>query len=91
MDRGFYSEEKINALFKDHVKLLIAGKMGLSFIKKQMQMSTMFKTYTLQGALDKLDVIQCFEVPGQKFRVGEILEKQKEIYRCLGLEPPASL
>jgi transposase len=63
----------------------------LSYIKKQMQNSDLFKSYTLQGALDKLDVIECFEEPGQKLRVGELLEKQKDIYESLDVAPPASL
>ena len=37
----------------------------LSCIKKRMHDSGLFKDYTLQGALDKLDVIECFESPGQ--------------------------
>jgi len=63
----------------------------LSYIKKQMQETDLFKSYTLQGALDKLDVIECFKAPGKKLRVGELLEKQKEIYVSLGITPPASL
>jgi len=63
----------------------------LSYIKKQMQDTNLFKSYTLQGALDRLDVIECFEGPGQKLRVGEILEKQKEVYHCLGVDQPSSL
>ena len=63
----------------------------LSYIKKQMQEKNLFKTYTMQGLLDKVDVIECFEQPGQKLRVGEILEKQKQIYYDLGVEPPTSL
>jgi hypothetical protein len=35
----------------------------LSYTKKQMQDNDLFKTYTLQSALDKLDVIECFEQP----------------------------
>ena len=56
-----------------------------------MQEKNLFKTYTMQGLLDKIDVIECFEQPGQKLRVGEILEKQKQIYYDLGVEPPTSL
>lgn len=62
-----------------------------SYIKKQMQDTGLFKNYTMQGVLDKLDVIECFEAPGQKLRVGELLEKQKEIYISLGVDPPSSL
>lgn len=54
-----------------------------------MQETELFKNYTLQSALDKLDVIECFEAPGPKLRVGELLEKQKEIYISLGVTPPS--
>jgi len=60
-------------------------------IKKQMQDTDLFKSYTLQSAMDKLDVIECFEEPGKKLRVGEIFQKQMEIYECLGVSPPSSL
>ena len=56
-----------------------------------MQEAEMFKTYTMQSMLDKLDVIECFEASGQRLRVGELLEKQKDIYVALGVEPPSSL
>ncbi len=61
----------------------------LSYIKKQMQVNKLYKKYTLQSLLDKLDVIECFEYPGKKLRVGEVLEKQKEIYEGLGVEIPS--
>jgi transposase len=61
----------------------------LSYIKRQMQLSNLFKDYTLQTVLDKLDVIECFEHPGARLRVGEILEKQKELYNLLGVNPPS--
>lgn len=63
----------------------------LAYIKKQMQDQNLFKDYTLQGVLDRLDVIECFENPGQDLSVGEVLEKQKDLYVKLGVEPPTSL
>lgn len=81
------SEQSLDGkLFVEFVALIY-----LSYIKKQMQDSGLFKTFTMQTVLDKLDVIECFESPGQKLRVGELLEKQKEIYISLGVEPPSSL
>lgn len=81
------SEQSLDGkLFVEFVALIY-----LSYIKKQMQDTDLFKTYTLQSALDKLDIIECFEAPGQKLRVGELLEKQKEIYISLGVDPPPSL
>jgi transposase len=63
----------------------------LSYIKKQMQEANLFKTYTIGTLFDKLDVIECFEVPGHRLRVGEVLKKQRDIYAALGIEPPGSL
>ena len=60
----------------------------LSYIKKQMQKNNLFKDYTLQQVLDKLDVIECFENPGDKLRVGEVLSKQNQLYLDLGVTPP---
>jgi hypothetical protein len=51
----------------------------------------LYKIYTLQGVLDKLDVIECFENPGKELRFGELLEKQKELYIDLGVTLPTSL
>lgn len=81
------SEQSLDGkLFVEFVALIY-----LSYIKKQMQDTDLFKTYTMQSMLDKLDGIECFEAPGQKLRVGEFLEKQKEICISLGVEPPSSL
>ena len=63
----------------------------LTCIKKRMQDSGLFKQYTLQGVLDQLDLIECFEMPGSTLQAGEILEKQKGIYQSLGVPPPSSL
>ena len=63
----------------------------LSHIKKQMQENGLLKNYTLPSLLDKLDVIECFEQPGKSLRVGEILDKQEQLYYDLGVVPPTSL
>lgn len=81
------SEQSLEGkLFVEFIALIY-----LSYIKKRMQDTGLFRDYTLQGLLDKLDVIECFEHPGQKLRVGEVLEKQKQIYAALGVPPPGSL
>jgi len=36
MDRGFYSEDNINALYHKHYKFLIPGKISLKFIQKKL-------------------------------------------------------
>lgn len=81
------SEQSLDGkLFVQFVALIY-----LSYIKKQMQVKGLFKDYTLPGLLDTLDVIECFEQPGKSLRVGEILDKQKQLYYDLGVIPPASL
>jgi hypothetical protein len=40
----------------------------LSCIKEAMQKSNFFGTYTLQGLLDQLDVIECLGRSGKDFR-----------------------
>jgi len=81
------SEQSLDGkLFVQFVALIY-----LSYIKKQMQVKGLFKDYTLPGLLDKLDVIECFEQPGKSLRVGELLDKQKQLYYDLGVIPPASL
>jgi transposase len=72
-------------LFVEFVALIY-----LSYLKKRMQEKQMGRHYTLTGLLDKLDVIECFEHPGRELRVGEILEKQRQIYLDLEIEPPTS-
>jgi transposase len=81
------SEQSLNGkLFTEFLALIY-----LSYIKKQMQENNLFKDYTMLGVLDKLDIIECFEQPGKSMRIGEILEKQKQLYHNLGVNPPASL
>ena len=63
----------------------------LSYITRKMQQNKMFKHHTMQDVLDEFDVIECFEVPGQRLQVGEITKLQSDLYTKLGTEPPASL
>jgi len=36
MDRGFYSENNINSLYREHVKFLVGVRLSLSFIRKNL-------------------------------------------------------
>jgi len=36
MDRGFYSEENVNALFRDHLKFIMAAKLNLTYVKQEL-------------------------------------------------------
>ena len=85
--RALVSSEKSldGKLFVEFVALIY-----LSYLKKQIHEKKLGKDYTLTGILDKLDVIECFEYPGRVMRVGEVLEKQRQLYIDLGIEPPTS-
>lgn len=63
----------------------------LSYIKKKMQDKDLFKKYTMQGLLDELDIIECFEQPGRELRIGEITKLQVELYEAMEISLPTSL
>ncbi|KAF0194133.1 MAG: transposase IS4 [Bacillota bacterium] len=69
------SEQSLEGkLFVEFIALIY-----LSYLKKQMSTQNLFKDYTMQGLLDQLDVIECFESPGQALRVGELLEAKETL------------
>lgn len=81
------SEQSLDGkLFVQFIALIF-----LSYITKKMQENKLFKNHTMQDVLDSFDVIECFEVPGQRLQVGEITKRQMELYGKLGVIPPASL
>ncbi|MFA7230596.1 MAG: IS1634 family transposase, partial [Victivallaceae bacterium] len=81
------SEESLNGkLFVEFIALIY-----LSELQKRMRGKKMFEQYTLQGVLDELDLIECYEVPGKRLQVAEVLKKQTELYHNLDITPPASL
>ena len=63
----------------------------LSYITQKMQKNNIFKDYTMQEVLDELDLIECFEMPGQELQLGETTKHQIDLYTKLGVTPPASL
>ena len=52
-----------------------------------MQENEFFSKYTMRSLLDKLDVIECYEAPGNALTVGEVLKKQQQLYVDLGVTP----
>ena len=69
-------------LFVEFVALIY-----LSYIKKKMEDAGLFANYTMHELLDELDVIECFQEPGKAPIQGEVLKKQEQIYRDLGVTP----
>ena len=54
-----------------------------------MQDAKLFDKWTLQSLLDELDVIELFEAPEHGRVLGEITNKQKNIYEALGVPIPS--
>ena len=63
----------------------------LSYVVRKMQEKKLFRKYTLHELLDEFDLIECFEIPSHRLQVGEMTQKQKELYTLLDVSPPASL
>ena len=66
-----------------------AAPIYLSYVKKKMQDAKLFDKWTLQSLLDELDVIELFEAPEHGRVLGEITNKQKNIYESLGVPIPS--
>lgn len=81
------SEQSLNGkLFVEFIALIF-----LSHINNRMQEAKMYKNYTMTEMLDKLDIIECVQIPNKKTQIGEILNCQKEIYDAFGINTPLSL
>jgi transposase len=81
------SEQSLHGkLFVEFVALIY-----LSHLDKQIRDARLYKHFTMASILDKLDVIECFEIPDRKPQIGEILENQRDLYVALGIDPPTSL
>ena len=79
------SELSLNGkLFVEFIALIY-----LSYVKKKMQDAKLFEKWTMQGLLDELDTIELFEAPGYGRVLGEITEKQKALYKALGVKDPS--
>ena len=52
-----------------------------------MEEKGLFAQYTMHEWLEELDIIECFTEPGKAPIYGEVLKKQEQIYRDLGVTP----
>lgn len=80
------SEKNLDGkIFTEFVALIL-----ISHLDRKMKETNLYKSYTMQQLLDKLDVLECFEDENHKLRIGELLNKQTEIYETLGVALPTS-
>lgn len=78
------SEENLEGkIFLQFVALIY-----VSYVKRAMDESGLFKNKTLQELFDDLDVIEKYQVPEGAAYYGEITEKQMDLYMALGITPP---
>jgi len=52
-----------------------------------MEETGLLSRYTIHELLDELDVIECFQDPEKSPIQSEVLKKQEQIYRDLGVMP----
>ena len=64
------------------------AKIYISHINKKMSEKNLFKQICLQGLLDEVDLIECYTQPGKSLTVGEILHKQRQLFKDMDVIPP---
>ena len=80
------SEKNLDGkIFTEFVALIL-----ISHLDHKMKEANLYKTYSMQQLLDRLDVLECFEDEGHKLRIGELTNKQADIYEALGVALPTS-
>lgn len=80
------SEKSLDGkIFNEFIALIL-----ISHLDHKMKEADLYKSYTMQQLLDKLDVLECFEDESHSLRIGEMLGKQEDIYKALGVTPPTS-
>lgn len=62
----------------------------ISTTDHKMKEANLYRTYSMQQLLNRLDVLECFEDKGHKLRIGELMTKQADIYEALGATLPTS-
>lgn len=88
MRRLLVSSEKglDGKIFTEFLALIL-----ISYLDLKMKVSQLYKSFTLHQLLDKLDLIECFEDPHHSLKIGELLQKQADIFLALHVDPPSSL
>jgi transposase len=80
------SEKNLDGkIFNEFIALIL-----ISHLDHKMKETDLYKTYTMQQLLDKLDVLECYEDEKRALRIGELLDKQADIYTTLGVALPTS-
>lgn len=65
-------------IFAEFVALIL-----LSHLDRKMKNAQLYRSYTIDQLLDRIDMIECFESPQHSLYLGEILTKQADIFSHL--------
>ena len=63
----------------------------ISYIHKHMRDNNLYRNYTMQSLFDSLDVIERYDYDNQRYHCSEMTQKQKDLYACFEVPPPATL
>lgn len=78
------SVETLNGkLFVLYVALVLT-----SWLRRKMRESELDADYTLQGLIDEVDTIECYEQKGHRPRICEVTQKQRSVFEKLGYAVP---
>ena len=84
MDRGFYSEANINALYQKHYKFLIAAKTSLKFVQQKLEevrnSMTSRSTYSSKYRLNYHSSTEIWHYKETKKRSGAIATAERKMY-----------
>ncbi len=84
MDRGFYSADNINALYKHHYKFLIGAKLSLSIVKNKLgEIRNELKTrkhYYPEAGLFALSFLEIWPYEDIKPRSGKEVRENRRVY-----------
>jgi transposase len=72
-------------LFVEFIALIF-----ISYLHKAMLNAHLYTKFTMHELLDELEVIERFEREGHAPQLGEMTEKQSDIFRALNFNPPCS-
>ena len=70
-------------LFVEFIALII-----IAYLHKAMLREHLYKKFTMHELLDELEMIELFDRQGHKPQLGEITDKQIDIYKALNFAPP---
>jgi len=84
MDRGFYSEANVNALYQKHYKFLMGTRIGLSFVQKYLdpvwESMLSRSCYSSKAGLNYHSQTIPWQFSEIKKRSGEVVTSEKRLY-----------